>query len=96
MNKLFAMAATLMITSSGVAFAQDAVIVEVPQQTRDYVIANPSDPVVIDGDLTPGYVIPQDVELRPIPDSPQYGYVYVNGQPVIVSLENRKVIYLSK
>ncbi|QND51688.1 DUF1236 domain-containing protein [Phyllobacterium sp. 628] len=96
MKKLFAMAATLMITSSSVAFAQDAVIVEVPQQTRDYVIANPSDPVVIDGDLTQGYVIPQDVELRPIPDSPQYGYVYVNGQPVIVSLENRKVIYLSK
>lgn len=85
-----------MITSSSVAFAQDAVIVEVPQQTRDYVIANPSDPVVIDGDLSQGYVIPQDVELRPIPDSLQYGYVYVNGQPVIVSLENRKVIYLSK
>ncbi|MEJ1117145.1 DUF1236 domain-containing protein [Phyllobacterium sp. CCNWLW109] len=96
MKKLFAMAATLMITSSSVAFAQDAVIMEVPQQTRDYVIANPSDPVVIDGDLTQGYVIPQDVELRPIPDSTQYGYVYVNGQPVIVSLENRKVIYLSK
>jgi len=84
------------MASSSVAFAQDTVIVEVPQQTRDYVIANPSDPVVIDGDVSQGFVVPEDVELRPIPDSPQYGYVYVNGRPVIVSLENRKVIYLSK
>lgn len=96
MKKIIAITATLMMASSSVVFAQDAVIVEVPQQTRDYVIANPSDPVVIDGDLSQGYVVPEDVELRPIPDSPQYGYVYVNGRPVIVSLENRKVIYLSK
>jgi hypothetical protein len=96
MKKLFSITAMLMIASSSVVFAQDAVIIEVPQQTRDYVIANPADPVVIDGDLTQGYVIPEDVQLKPIPDSPQYGYVYVNGHPVIVSLENRKVIYLSK
>ncbi|RCS24142.1 DUF1236 domain-containing protein [Phyllobacterium salinisoli] len=81
---------------TGSAFAQDMVITEVPPPVREYVIQHPVDPVVIEGDVVEGYVIPQDIELRPVPDMPQYGYIYVNGQPVIVSLENRKVIYLGE
>lgn len=35
MKKIIAITATLMMASSSGVFAQDAVIVEVPQQTRD-------------------------------------------------------------
>lgn len=95
MNKVLILTASAFLATSGFAWAQDKVYVEVPQPARDYVIAHPSDPVVIDGELSQGYVVPQTVTVRPIPDSPGYGYIYVDGRPVIVSLENRKVVYLS-
>lgn len=91
---LFAMA--MMMAASGGAFAQDAVVVEVPQPARDYVIAHPTDPVVIEGDVAVGTTVPADVKLVPIPDSPDYGYVYVDKQPVIVTMKDRKVVYMSK
>ncbi len=81
---------------AGPALAQDAVIVEVPQPARDYVMANPSDPIVVEGDLAIGTAIPEDVKLVPIPDTPEYSYVYVEKKPVIVSTKERKVVYLSK
>jgi hypothetical protein len=81
---------------AGPGLAQDAVIVEVPQPARDYVIAHPSDPVVVEGDLAVGTAIPEDVELVPIPDTPEYSYVYVDKRPVIVSTKERKVVYLSE
>lgn len=95
MKKALTLTAAAFFASSGFAFAQDAVIVEVPQSARDYVIANPSDPVVIDDELSQGYVVPEDVVVRPIPESPGYGYIYVDGRPVIVSMDNRQVVYLS-
>jgi hypothetical protein len=91
----YAVAGLGAIMALDIASAQDAVIV-VPQPAQDYVIAHPSDPVVIDGDVAVGTVVPEDVELVPIPDSPDYGYVYVDKKPIIVSTKDRKVIYLSK
>jgi hypothetical protein len=96
MNKVLILTASALIATGGFALAQDKVIVEVPQPARDYVIAHPSDPVVIDGELGEGYVVPQSVAVRSIPESPGYGYIYVDGRPVIVSLENRQVVYLSE
>ncbi len=31
--------------------------------------------------------------IHPIPDNPDFGYIYVNGEPVIVSMQNRQVVY---
>ena len=95
MKKVVIVTAAAFFAASGLAIAQDSVVVEVPQSARDYVIANPADPVVIDGDLSQGYVVPENVVVRPIPESPGYGYIYVDGRPVIVSMENRQVVYLS-
>ncbi len=95
MNKILVLTAAAFFATSGLAIAQDRVIVEVPQRARDYVIAHPSDPVVIEGDLSQGYVIPESVVVRPIPENPGYGYIYVDGRPVIVALENRQVVYLA-
>lgn len=95
MKKILVLTAAALLATSGLSFAQDTVVIEVPQSARDYVIANPSDPVVIDGELSQGYVVPEDVVVREIPESPGYGYIYVEGRPVIVSLDNRQVVYLS-
>jgi hypothetical protein len=95
MKPILILSAALIFAGSGPVFAQDTVIVEVPQPARDYVIAHPSDPVVIEGDVAVGMPIPEDVELVPIPDSPDYAYVYVEKRPIIVSRKDRKVVYLS-
>lgn len=95
MKKVLILTAAALFATSGLAFSQDRVIMDVPQSARDYVIANPADPVVIEGELSQGYVVPEDVVVRPIPESPGYGYIYVEGRPVIVSMDNRQVVYLS-
>lgn len=94
MNKVFTLTAAALLATSGLAFAQDSVVV-VPQRARDYVIAHPADPVVIDDNISQGYVVPKHIVVHPIPDDPGYGYIYVDGRPVIVSIENRQVVYLS-
>ncbi len=96
MKRILLVTTAMMFTTLGPLFAQDAVVVEVPQPARDYVIAHPSDPIVIEGDVAVGTVIPQDIELVPIPDTPDFAYVYVDKQPIIVSTKDRKVVYLTK
>ncbi|PIO43725.1 DUF1236 domain-containing protein [Phyllobacterium zundukense] len=59
-------------------------------------MAHPSDPIVIEGDVAIGTVVPDTVELVPIPDSPDYAYVYVDKQPIIVTTKDRKVVYLAQ
>src|SRR5690606_39413572 len=85
MKKLiFVSTAAAIVAFSGTAFAQD-VVVKVPQTVREYVIAHPADPVIIEENITEGYVLPETVEVHPIPDDPGFGYIYVDGSPVIVS-----------
>ncbi|NKB80109.1 DUF1236 domain-containing protein [Ochrobactrum daejeonense] len=92
-EKALVLTAAVFFAGSGIALAQDRAIIEVPQAARDYVIANPSDPVVIEGEISDGYVIPDVVAIHPIPDNPDFGYIYVDGEPVIVSMRNREVVY---
>lgn len=93
MKKALVLTAAVFFAGSGIAMAQDRALIEVPQAARDYVIANPSDPVVIEGEISDGYVIPDVVAIHPIPDNPDFGYIYVDGEPVIVSMRNREVVY---
>ena len=96
MKRILLITTAMMFTTLAPLYAQDTVIIEVPQPARDYVIAHPSDPIVIEGDVAVGTPIPEDIELVPIPDSPDYAYVYVDKQPIIVSRKDRKVVYLTK
>ncbi|MGW9033283.1 DUF1236 domain-containing protein [Streptomyces sp. NPDC055722] len=96
MKPLLLLTAAVALASASNGLAQDTVIIEVPQPTRDYVIAHPSDPIVIEGDVTVGTTIEEGIRLVPIPDNPEYSYVYVEKRPVIVSTKNRKVVYLSQ
>lgn len=87
--------AAAMVAFSGTVFAQD-VVVKVPQTVQEYVITHPADPVIIKENITVGYVLPQTVQVHPIPDDPSFGYIYVDGDPVIVSMDNRQVVYYAE
>ncbi|BCH28130.1 hypothetical protein MesoLjLc_00600 [Mesorhizobium sp. L-8-10] len=65
----------------------------VPDPAVDYVVAHPTRQVVIEGGVRPGVVVPAAVAVTPIPEYPQFGYFYSEGRPVVVSLENREMLY---
>ena len=74
------------------AAAGGALTPESPEVT--YVVANPGETLTMGGEVVVGAGIPEEVELRPIPDSDQYSYLNVNGQPVIVDNSNRQIVYI--
>jgi hypothetical protein len=48
--------------------------------------------VRIEGDVAVGYVLPDTVEIRTIPQHQKFGYAIVNERRVIVDPGSRKVI----
>jgi len=74
------------------ATAGDALTPDSPEVT--YVVTNPGEPMMMGGEVIVGAGIPEEVELRPIPDSDRYSYLNVNGQPVIVDSGNRQIVYV--
>lgn len=77
----------------GFAGAMLGTAASVPQPAVDYVVAHPVEPVVIEGGVSAGMIVPETVALTPIPDQPEYAYVYVDGRPVLVRMESREVVY---
>jgi hypothetical protein len=65
----------------------------VPDPAVQYVVSNPVEPVAIDTDVTVGATVPADVELRPIPDHPEYAYIYTNDRPLVVRQDTREIVY---
>jgi hypothetical protein len=65
---------------------------EPPQPAITYVRENRVEPVYLEGEVVVGARLPENVELRPIPDY-EYRYVYVNGVPVLVNQE-RQIVYV--
>ena len=78
----------------GVAGATLGAASAVPQETRVYVMENPVEPVVLDGPVTTETRLREDVVLTPIPDQPEFSYVYVENRPVIVRASDRQVLYV--
>jgi len=66
----------------------------VPEPAREYVIANPVEPVVIQERVVVGATIPETVVVQPIPESPEFGYIYVENRPVVVNMQSREVVYI--
>ena len=56
-----------------------------------YVQTNPVAPVIIDGQVAAGYVVPETVVLTPVPET-EYAYVYTDSNPIIVDAQTRQVI----
>ncbi len=62
-------------------------------ELRSYVLENRFEPAYVEGDFVVGSTIPETVEIREIPDY-EYRYVYIDGQPVIVEPDTRRVVYV--
>lgn len=80
----------------GVAGATLGAATSVPQEARVYVMENPVEPVVLEGPVTTETRLREDVVLTPIPDQPDYSYVYVENRPVIVRTSDRQVVYVDE
>ena len=59
----------------------------------DYVRLHPTEPVVIEGSIDVGYVVPEDIELHVIDGDPDHGYFYTNDRVWFVDLGDRTVVY---
>ena len=73
--------------------AVGATVIEPPEEVRTYVTTNTVDPIYLDGEVVVGAGLPETVTLREIPNY-QYRYVYLNGQPVLVEPQSRRIVYV--
>lgn len=64
-----------------------------PREVVSYVEENTGEPVYLEGEVVVGAGLPENVEIREIPDY-EYRYAYVNGQPVLVEPENRRIVHV--
>lgn len=63
------------------------------ERVTTYVRSNPVDPIYLDGEVVVGAGIPEQVTLMEVPES-EYYYAYINGVPVLVEREKRRVVYI--
>lgn len=59
----------------------------------EYARLNPSEPVILEGDLDVGYVVPETVTLHTIDGDPDHAYFYTNDRLYFVELQGRTVVY---
>jgi uncharacterized protein YraI len=62
-------------------------------EVRTYVEQNPMEPVYLEGEVVVGASLPETVQVYEVPDY-EYRYVYVNGQPVLVEPESRRIVHI--
>jgi hypothetical protein len=65
----------------------------VDEDTIEYVRMNPTEPVVIEGDVDVGYVVPENVTIHAIESDPDHGYFYTDDRVWIVDMSDRAVVY---
>jgi hypothetical protein len=64
------------------------------QSAADFAIANPVDPIGVQGDVVVGQVLPDGTVINTVPDDPNYGYVYIDGRPALVDNTSRTVVWV--
>jgi hypothetical protein len=67
---------------------------DIPETTITYVERHPVDPVILEGPVQAGVVIPETVQIVEVPENPNYGYVYVDNRPVLIDRGTREVIWV--
>ena len=67
----------------------------VSQSAADFAIANPIDPVTVEGDVVVGYALPDGTTITPIPEDPYYGYVYIDGRAALVDNSTRTIVWVN-
>jgi hypothetical protein len=61
--------------------------------TVEYAAANPVEPIIVDGGVEVGYVLPAEVTIHTVEGDPNYGYVYANNRVWIVDNNSRELVY---
>lgn len=65
----------------------------VEESSIEYVRLNPTEPVVIEGDIDVGFAVPAEVEIHPIEGDETHGYFYTNDRVYFVNMSDRTVVY---
>ena len=81
------------IVGAAIGGSTAAAVTPAPE-IQTYITANPQTPVTLDGEVVVGAGIPDTVTLYDIPDHPDYKYVVVNNQPVLVNPADRKIVHI--
>lgn len=66
----------------------------VPETAVAYVKANPTTSISIEGDVAPGFVVGDDIQVAEIPDARGYAYFYVDDRPALLDTRSRTVIWI--
>jgi uncharacterized protein YcfJ len=66
-----------------------------PPTVRTYIQSHRTEPVYLDGEVVVGAGLPDTVALHEVPDY-NYRYVDVNGQPVLVDAQTRRIVYVMR
>ena len=77
----------------GIAGGAMGTAIDPPETVRTYVVQQPGEPIVLEGEVAVGATLPGTVELRTVPDY-DYRYAYVNGQRVLVDPNSRQIVYI--
>jgi uncharacterized protein YraI len=73
--------------------AAPPMVIAPPPTVGSYVVSHPVEPVYLNGEVVEGVGLPEDVRLAPVPGY-DYGYAYINNQPVLVEPSTRRVQYI--
>lgn len=65
----------------------------VSEASVEYARLHPVDPIVIEGEVDVGYVVPAEVELQVVEGDEEFGYFYTEDRLWFVDLETREVVY---
>lgn len=75
----------------GIVGAGAGAAVDPGPTVTSYVQKNPRDVIYLDGEVVVGAGVPETVTLSEVPDS-AYSYAYINGVPVIIEREERRIV----
>lgn len=59
----------------------------------EYARLNPTEPIVIEGNVDVGYAVPETITLHTIDGDPDHAYFYTNDRLYFVELKGRTVVY---
>lgn len=97
MRKLLILAAAAgSIAGSAVAQQGTVILAPPPERVITWVQEQPLPPsaVMVQEPVVVGHVLPGDFVVTPIPESPEYGYVFVGEQRVIVDPQTHTVVQI--
>jgi uncharacterized protein YraI len=77
----------------GAAGAGAGELITPPADVVAYVVAQQPQPVLLQGEVVVGAIVPQAVALQPVPNQP-YTYAYINGQWVLIAPDTRQILYI--